>query len=128
MQLQNQIDMKIAAANSVLKQSRIEYDKKHSSLHRQKWNADFSIREFDQQHSLTKQKMDKDLAIKHDLMGFELECKNLTEDVLKHRAFNNTRSALSGKKFHSRSNQMQTNDFMNQAAKSWFDMKQAAKK
>jgi hypothetical protein len=61
-------------------------------------------------------------------MHFELECKNLSEDVLKHRAFNNTKGALSGKTFKSRSNQMQPNEFMNQAAKSWFDMKAAAKK
>jgi hypothetical protein len=52
--------MKIAAANSDLKQNRVDYDKKHSTLDRQKWNASYEIREFDQKHSLTKQKMDKD--------------------------------------------------------------------
>ena len=104
MDYQNQVDMKIDQANAALRLSRIEYDKKHSTLQRQKWNAEFDNREFEQQHGRVKDKMAKDLEIKHELMHFELECKNLTEDVLKNRAFNNTRSALSGKKFHSRSN------------------------
>jgi hypothetical protein len=127
MQYENEINMKLAEANSALKQNKIEYDKKHSTLDRQRWNADYNNRKQDMEHDLNKQKMNKDLEIKFELMDFELECKNLTEDVLKHRAFSNTQTALQGKKFKSRSNQMQPNDFMNNAAKSWFNMKQAVK-
>lgn len=45
---------------------------------------------------MKKQKLNKDLENKFELMEFELECKNLTEDVLKYRAFDNTKKALHG--------------------------------
>lgn len=82
---------------------------------------------FEQEHDLAKKKLSHDLNNKFDLMEFELETKNLKEDVLKYRAFTNTKEALASKTIHTRSSKVEANDFMNNAAKGWFTQKQASK-
>lgn len=55
--------MKLAASDSDLRQKRIDYDKKHSTIDREKWIAQYDIRLLDQRHDLNKQKMNKDLEL-----------------------------------------------------------------
>lgn len=128
MKQENATNMQIAEDNSALKIDRIEFDKKHSSLDRKKWNAQHDLNVYEQEHELQKKKLTNDLNNKFELMDFELETKNLKEDILKYRAFNNTKDALSGRVIHTRSSKVEANDFMNNAARAWFTQKSSQSK
>lgn len=64
--------------------------------------------------------MENDLKNEFELNAFKKETENLTEDVLKWRAFDNTKNALRNKEIHQHVQKNAPNDFVNNAAKQWF--------